>query len=254
MDTVEKNLKTTPELDVYSEAEIEKWDREWLNYLLAEHEWQLAPFWKFTETPELPENPADMINLSLGLGFNLQMYCHREAISQKKLMELGCGAGNLGKGISRYCASYLGVDCSRIALGIARLVSPQNCTYLHVNEHEALREHFGTIDTVISRFFWIHQNMQTARRTLRFLGHFLKPKGQIYMDFFMKCQEKAVGHWKNTWITLSPHQPLAERASTTYEYTWADINALVKEFGFEIVHHQPHGETQRRYVVIEKRS
>lgn len=254
MERIKEDTKAMPELDEYSAAEIEKWDREWLNYLLAEHQWQLAPFWKFTATPELPKNPADLLSLKFGWGPRLQIYCQREAILQKTLMELGCGAGMLGKSISRYCNSYLGVDCSPIALGIAKLVSPENCTYLHVNEHEALRQHFGTIDTVVSRFFWIHQNIETARRTLKFLGYFLKPKGQIYMDFFMKCQEEAVGHWKNTWITLSPHEPLSEMASTTYEYTFADIESLVSEFGFKIVHHRPHGETQRRYIVVERRS
>ena len=241
-----------PELDKFNEAEIEKWDREWLNYLLSEHQWQLAPFWKFTDRPELPENPLDLINLSLGWGPPLQIFCHREAILQKTLMELGCGAGMLGKCISRYCSSYLGVDCSWIAIEISRLVSPENCTYLHYNEHDSLREYFETIDTVVSRFFWIHQNMETARRALKFLGYFLKPQGRIYMDFFMKCQEEAVGHWKNTWITLSPHQLLSEMASSTYEYTFVEIDSLVKEFGFKIVQHQPHGETQRRYIVIEK--
>jgi hypothetical protein len=72
------------------------------------------------------------------------------------------------------------------------------------------------------------------------------------MDFFMKCQEEAIGFWKNSWITLSPHEPLAEAASATFEYTFEEITALVGEFGFKIIHHQPHGETQRRYIVIAR--
>jgi hypothetical protein len=51
---------------------------------------------------------------------------------------MGCRCGNLGKLIARYCDTYLGVDCSQIALAIARLVSPSNCTYLHVNQHAEL--------------------------------------------------------------------------------------------------------------------
>jgi 2-polyprenyl-3-methyl-5-hydroxy-6-metoxy-1,4-benzoquinol methylase len=255
INNIKENNEPKPELEEYSAAEIEKWDREWLSYLLAEYQCQLASFREYPVTPPLPENPVDMINvaiinLSLGWGPPLSIYCHREAIMGKALMELGCGAGALGKCIARYCDSYLGVDCSRIALGIAKLVSPENCTYLHVNEHKELSEYFGTIDTVVSRFFWIHQNMEMARRALTFLRYFLKPQGRIYMDFFMLCQEKAVGHWKNTWITLSPHDPLAEATSATYEYTLEEITTLIEEFGFKIIHHQPHGETQRRYIVI----
>ena len=253
-----RNINSKPDLELYSAAEVEKWDREWLNYLLPEYQHQLASYREYTETPLLPENPIDMLsvgmtNRSLPWKPELSIYCHREAIIGKALMELGCGAGGLGKIIARYCDSYLGVDCSQIALYIARLVSPENCTYLHVNEHEELSKYFETIDTVVSRFFWIHQNMETAKRALKFLGYFLKPEGRIYMDFFMKDQEKAIGHWKNTWITLSPYSQLAEAPSTTYEFSLEDITGLVEEFGFRIIQNQPHGETQRRYVVIEKR-
>ena len=238
------------ELEEYSAEEIEKWDREWLSYLLSEYQDQLASYKCYPAKPRLPLYPEDLINLSLGYGHRFYAYCHREAISRKKVMELGCGAGNLGKYLARYCKSYLGVDCSQIALAVARLVSPNNCTYLHVNDHQELGKYFGKIDTVISRYFWIHQNMDSARRALRFLGHFMKPNGRIYMDFFMKCPQEAVGHWKNTWITLPPGDPLTEAASTTYEFTLEDINSLISEFGYRMIHHYPDGRTQRRYIVI----
>ena len=241
-----------PDFELYSTAEIEKWDREWLNYLFPEYQWQLAPFSIYPDTPPLPQNPAELIDFSLGWGPPLNLYCHREAIMGKAIMEFGSGAGGLGKCIARYCDSYLGVDCSRIALGIAKLVSPQNCTYLHVNEHEALGKYFQSIDTVVSRFFWIHQNMETARRALNFLSYFLKPEGRIYMDFFMSSKENAVGHWKNSVITLSPHKGLAEEASATFEYSLQEITTLVGEFGFNIQVHEPHVETQRRYIVISR--
>jgi SAM-dependent methyltransferase len=239
-------------LDEYSVEEIEKWDREWLSYLLAEYPKQLASFRSYPAKPQLPKKPEDLINFSLGKGHRFYTYCHREAISRKKVMELGCGAGNLGKYLARYCKSYLGVDGSRIALAVAKLVSPNNCTYLHVNEHQELGKYFGKIDTVISRFFWIHQNMDSARKALRFLGFFIKPRGRIYMDFFMKCPQEAEGHWKNAWITLSPSDPLPEAASTTYEFTLEDIHSLINEFGFKIIHQYPDGKTQRRYIVIER--
>ena len=53
-------------------------------------------------------------------------------------MELGCGCGNLGKLISRYAAHYLGADYSTLALKIARLVSPLNCSYVHVADRASL--------------------------------------------------------------------------------------------------------------------
>jgi 2-polyprenyl-3-methyl-5-hydroxy-6-metoxy-1,4-benzoquinol methylase len=251
---MEKNNKKIGEVETrlikYSDTEIERWDKEWLNYLLREYPWQLASYKAYTNTPPLPDNPLDLLDLKWGLP--LLLFCHKEAIEGKAIMEMGCGAGNMGKLLARYCASYLGVDCSRIALAIAKLVSPENCTYLHVNEHAELKKFFGRIDTVVSRFFWIHQNMDMAKRALSFLRNFLVPNGLIYMDFFWPCPQQAKDIWKNTWHVLSPYGPLADEPSSTYKYSREDIDGLIESFDFKIVHHELHGETQRRYVVIEK--
>lgn len=234
----------------YSSAEIRGWEEKWTGYLLNEYEWQLAPYSRYPDTPPLPDNPADLIGLSLGWGPLLSLYCDKEAILGKSLMELGCGCGNLGKCLARYCSSFLGVDCSRIALGIARLVSPANCTYLHVNQHRELLRYCASVDTVVSRFFWIHQNIETSKRALRFLSYFLKPKGKIYMDFFMGAPDQADPGWDRKVQALPPW--IAGGYGSLYEYTFEDISSLVEECGFHVVHHTPHGRTQRRYVVVER--
>ena len=72
------------------------------------------------------------------------------------------------------------------------------------------------------------------------------------MDFFWPNPEKAVGFWKETWLILSPYDPLSESPSAVYHYALEDIEKLLKRYQLRIVSHELHGETQRRYVVAEK--
>src|SRR4051794_19243410 len=114
-----------------TKEDTDRWNREWLAYLQNEWSWQLAPYTEYRERPPLPENPMDLLTLAVGSG-HLAIYCDRDALEGKRVMELGCGCGNLGKILARYVQSYLGADYSTMALQIARLVSPANCTYSHI--------------------------------------------------------------------------------------------------------------------------
>ena len=181
---------------LYSEAEVERWDREWLNYLLLQYQEQLTPHSAYPHQPELSENPLETINAYMGNHATLLVYAPGSAIRDRWVMEFGCGCGNLGKLIARYVNTYVGVDCSGLALAIARLVSPKNTIYLHANDVEELARLHGKIDTLVSRFFWIHQNLETGRRVLRIVEPLLKSGGRVYLDFFWPNPLEAVGFWR----------------------------------------------------------
>lgn len=162
-------------------------------------------------------------------------------------MELGCGCGNLGKQLGRYVHSYLGVDFSTMALQIARLVSPMNCVYQHVGDAGALSKHHGTIDTVVGRHFWIHQNLRLARENLRYLEPFLKPGGRIYADFFWP--DPAAEHF----VVLSPAGVLSKQyPSAMFKCGPEDVQALVAGSPFRVVNEVIFVPMERRYVTLER--
>lgn len=241
------------ESPTYSEADIERWDREWLSYLLREYPQQLSPYTAYPKRPELPENPLQTIDVSMDGWATLLVYAPGSAILDKHVMEFGCGCGNLGKLVACYARTYLGVDCSRLALAIARLVSPPNAAYLHVNQVEELALLSGTVDTLLSRFFWIHQNFETGRRVLRIVEPLLKSGGRLYLDFFWPNPKEAIGFWRTEVDRIRfPRDPLDEEPSAMFQYSASDVEELFRDMPFRVLQQQEHGPTQRRYVTAEK--
>src|SRR5882724_6055387 len=85
----------------------ERWNKEWLAYLGREFEVQLAPYTDYPDQPPLPDDPEAMITVSLGQGLPLNIYAEGAWIENRRLLEVGCGCGYLGKLIARYAESYL---------------------------------------------------------------------------------------------------------------------------------------------------
>jgi 2-polyprenyl-3-methyl-5-hydroxy-6-metoxy-1,4-benzoquinol methylase len=232
-----------------TQAEVDRWNDEWIDYLRREWMYQFIPHNELPETPPLPDDPMDMLRVSVRPGWELGLYCDRDALEGKAVMEMGCGCGGLAKQAARYTQTYLGTDYSTLALMVARLVSPPNCTYIHVGDKAGLSRHFGRIDTVVSRHFWIHQNMLQAGRNLDFLALFLKPGGRLYADFF----------WPNPaeeqFIVRSPDEPLSRKwPSAMFRYTPEDVRKLIDGRPFRVLREAISKETQRRYVVLERLS
>jgi len=228
-------------------AEVERWNAEWLDYLRREWRIQLAPHSAYPLAPPLPATAREMHDLYLGHGGRLALYCDPSAIAGRTVMEMGCGCGNLGKLLARYVESYLGTDYSTLALQVARLVSPGDCTYVHVQDRAGLEPFFGTIDTVVSRYFWIHQNAQQAALNLDFLAHFLRPGGLLFADFYWPDPEQEQG------IVLTPEQPLSRAyPSATFRYSPADVERLLAGRPFTVQREEVSREMQRRYVVLER--
>ena len=132
-------------------------------------------------------------------------------------------------------------------LKIAALVSPANCTYLHVADRAGLAPFFGSVDTVIGRFFWIHQNFQLAGWNLEFLAHFLKPGGRLYADFY----------WPNPKmeqaVVFPPDHALSKAyPSATFRYAPEDVRRLIAGRPFRVLREEISPELQRRYVTFER--
>jgi SAM-dependent methyltransferase len=239
-------LATSPPLDC-TEREVQRWNDEWLAYLRTEWEYQLTPYTAYPDQPPLPASPLDLLKLQLGHGWPIALYCDREALAGRRVMEMGCGCGNLGKLIGRYVDSYLGTDYSTLALKIARLVSPPSCAYVHVADRAGLTPFFGSVDTVISRFFWIHQNFQLAGWNLEFLARFLKPGGLLYADFYWPDPKAEQA------VVFAPDHALSKAyPSATFRYAAEDVRRLIAGRPFRIVREEVSPAMQRRYVVLER--
>ncbi|MEO6194745.1 MAG: class I SAM-dependent methyltransferase [Thermoanaerobaculia bacterium] len=239
-------LEASPPLEC-TEREIERWNAEWFEYLKREWEKQLTPYTAYPDKPPLPAAPLDLLGLRLGHGGPLALYCDREALEGRRVMEMGCGCGNLGKLLGRYVETYLGTDYSTLALKVARLVSPPNCSYVHVADRAGLEPFFGTVDTVVGRYFWIHQNLQLAGWNLELMARFLKPGGRIYADFYWPDPKVEQG------IVFTPDHALSRTyPSATFRYSGEDVRRLIAGRPFAILREEISLEMQRRYVVLER--
>jgi SAM-dependent methyltransferase len=230
-----------------SEREVQRWNDEWLAYLRTEWEAQLTPYTAYPDKPPLPDSALALLDHQIRKGWPLALYCDRDDLEGRRVMEMGCGCGNLGKLIARYVDRYLGTDYSTLALQVARLVSPPSCTYVHVADRAGLSPFFGTIDTVISRYFWIHQNFQLARWNLEFLELFLKPGGRLYADFYWPSPKLEQG------VVFPPDHALSKAyPSATFRYSAEDVQRLLAGRPFRQVREEVSPAVQRRYVVLER--
>lgn len=230
-----------------SQQDVDRWNAEWLQYLSREWERQFTPYTQIPDRPPLPRDPLDLLDLSLGPGWSLALYCDADALEGKRVMELGCGCGNLGKQLGRYVQSYLGVDFSTMALQIARLVSPPNCSYVHVGDAEGLAPYRGQIDRAVGRYFWIHQNFELAGQNLTFLETFLPPGGRIYADFFWPDEDA------EHFVVLKPGDSLSKTyPSAMFQYSSEDVHRLVADRPFRVIRETVSKRMERRYVILEK--
>ena len=239
-------LEASPPLECTA-REIERWNAEWIEYLKQEWEFQLTPYTAYPDKPPLPASPLELHHLRLGHGWPIALYADRDALEGRRVMEMGCGCGNLGKLLGRYVDAYLGTDYSTLALKIARLVSPPNCAYVHVADREGLEPFFNTIDTVVGRFFWIHQNFQLGGWNLDFLARFLKPGGRLYADFYWPDPKAEQA------VVFSPDRPLSRAyPSATFQYSEEDVRRLIAGRPFRILREEISPAMQRRYVTLER--
>ncbi len=153
----------------------------------------------------------------------------------------------LGKQLGFLCQNYLGIDYSQLALSIARLVSPDNCNYIHISDTQSIMEQANTIDTMVGRFFFIHQNFNNAMWVLKLLNLLLKQGGIVNADFYKANPKIPQG------IVFPAKSPLSEKyPSCAFEYTESEVQELANNLGFKIIKTDFDQEMQRFFVRFEK--
>ncbi len=84
---------------------------------------------------------------------------------------------------------YPGTDFSRLALTIAGLLSPKNCTYVLLMDQEEMSGYCGTRDTVVTRHFFIHQNYDSAIWVTKLANRLLRMGGTLIADYYVPNKE-----------------------------------------------------------------
>jgi SAM-dependent methyltransferase len=233
-----------------SPASTERWDREWLQYLATEnpapHLLDARRLRPRTDIGKL--GPEEVYDTSLVPGLPpARIWIAGQHIVGKRVLEIGCGTGVLGKQLGLLTARYLGVDHSRFAISIARLTSPPECTYLHASEGPCLSKYRGEMDTMVARFFFIHQNLASARWVLRAASLLLRTGGLVSADFWRTNADLEHGIVHPAAAPLDPAHP-----SCAFEFTPDQIDALARETGFEVRSSVDRADQQRRFVLLEK--
>ncbi|NET24729.1 MAG: class I SAM-dependent methyltransferase [Okeania sp. SIO1I7] len=247
----------TESLDFYdvSSSDILRWDKEWARYLckyhgnryfssLTDRNSQVSKFIK-----DISKLRADEVYDFKGPASLINIWCDSDNIVGKKIVELGCGPGQLGKQLGHLAVHYLGLDYSNLALYIASIVSPISCEYINIGDKSSIAKFRNSRDTVVTRHFYIHQNISNAIWVSRLAHFLLKPGGLLIADFYYPTQEDFD---KNSPNLLPAKSNLQEYPSTVFYFSTDEINEIANICGFEIVDEKIDSSGKRRFVQMRK--
>jgi len=234
-----------------------RWDREWLQYLAEPTNNPRVYFVShegLKSISDLRDRTAEEVyNLHLfsedragDLG-PIRLWVNGNDIIGKKVLEIGCGAGFSGKQLSKFAAAYLGIDYSQLALQIARLTSPENCFFYHISDIDGIAAHKETVDLMVCRDFFIHQNYKTALTTVRLASGLLKPGGTLTADFFVENLEIGSPVTHPASSDLDGQFP-----SCAFVFSMEEISLLAQESGLVVEEVTDRKGLRRRFVRYRK--
>lgn len=234
----------------------DRWDREWLKYFMKEgpHRFMIDHAKLALIDKVDGKTPAEVLETTLTEPMNrrftmppLHVWASGEQLIGRNVMEVGCGPGLMGKQLGKVAQSYLGIDYSRLALRIAGLTCPTNCTFVHVSDVATLADRVGTVDLMLGRHFFIHQNFNNVLWLLMLAQVMLKPGGRVSADFYLANPdiEQSVVHPART--ELDKKHP-----SCAFAFSPGDIEEVAAERGFSIASSDDYLPGQRRFVHLVK--
>ncbi len=152
------------------------------------------------------------------------------SIAGKRVIDIGCGYGELARQLLPWTSRMLGIDVSRLAISVARSsVRSHRLRYSWLGEDDVFRNLEGTFDTIVSQNVFFHLNLSHAVGVLRRTGQLLRRGGTATLEL----------------CTIEPgsvagvvHEATSEYdlryATAGYRYTEADIENLARSSGFRV--------------------
>jgi SAM-dependent methyltransferase len=235
-----------------SEEECERWDREWLSYFQHEGSRSHCLDYRAFQLPNLATISREK------MWETLRIWVDGAAVVKRRVLEIGCGTGYLGKQIGQVAEFYLGLDYSRLALYIARLVSPSNCKYVFVGDKMIIMQYANSMDTMVGREFFIHQNWDNALVVMKLAHYLLRPGGIVCADFWLphtlvaRLASLVSASRYGSVVYPARHALDPRHPSCAFGYTERDVNELARTCGFEIVDTTDIKVSQRRLVRFVK--
>ncbi|WP_429817667.1 methyltransferase domain-containing protein [Ensifer sp. B1-9] len=235
-----------------------KWDREWCEYFQEPYAHKFFIHMRggdrnlWIDRDELRRySPRDFYFASAFGEYAFETWTAGADIVDKHILEVGCGPGAFGKAAAKIASFYTGIDYSPLALHVAKIVSPDNTAYLQLTNIDGIRKLESSIDTVVSRHFFIHQNAENVRWLLQLFYFALNANGKAVLDFWLHPPED---NSHRATIRDGMGEISEEQASCVYYFSAESIASLVAEAGFEIVADDVVHEVDRRFVSIQKPS
>jgi len=240
---------------------VERWDNEWCRYFTR------YPGKLWFESLKNPDERIDKFReilpgasredlfkyeiLENDPKLPLSIWVYPEDILARKIAEIGCGPGQLGKQLGHVAEHYLGTDFSQLALTIAGLLSPGNCSYALLLNHGELARYCDTRDTVVTRHFFIHQNYDSAVWVTKLANRLLHEDGVLVADYYTPNSE-----WKDAVKTgkvrLAEEPWDDEYPSRMFLFSETQIEDVARNCGFRIENVHVNTECQRRFVRMRK--
>lgn len=228
-----------------------RWDREWLHYFCTEDPKQhMLTHDKLGPPTSLAGKSASEVHQTRLFAelCPLAVWVPGDLLhSSRSVLEIGCGCGFFGKQMGKIGKRYLGLDQSQFALSIARLTSPSECSYAHLSDSEAIGSWAGSMDLMVGRFFFIHQNYASDLWVLRLASILLRKGGVVVADFWLSnpAIEHGIVHPANH--DLDPLYP-----SCAFAFTVEQIHRLANETGFSVEDIADQPSLQRRFVQLRR--
>ncbi|WP_338101466.1 class I SAM-dependent methyltransferase [Ramlibacter rhizophilus] len=239
-----------------SPSDVARWDREWMQYFATED-----PSPHLIESRKLSLVCSDLARLSQAEVYGtvltgrsdgaamtpLRIWVKGADLVGKRVLEIGCGCGWLGKQLGLVCESYTGIDYSQFALAVARGSSPPNCRYFHISEHEDIARLQGQLDTLVGREFFIHQNFDNASWVLGLAAFLLRSGGIVSADFYLPNPAIPQGVVHRARSPLDPTY-----ASCAFTFEPQEIAEVASRAGLVVqsITDDPHN--QRRFATLQK--
>ncbi|MCJ7444301.1 MAG: class I SAM-dependent methyltransferase [Methanotrichaceae archaeon] len=216
------------------------WDWEWLKYFMkASSDVYLV---KYTDFP-IP----DIRNKTRAEVWKaLRIWSDGSNLIGRRVLEIGCGTGYLGKQLGQIAEFYLGIDHSALAIYIAQQVSPSNCVYALMEDENKLSFYESSMDILVGREFFIHQNWDNALVVLKSAHYLLKDTGTTCLDFYLSNPKVPQGLLHSAKNPLDPAHP-----SCAFIFSYEEVYELAKICCFQVVDITDDLESQRRLVTLK---
>ncbi|MFY7760817.1 methyltransferase domain-containing protein [Aquidulcibacter sp.] len=169
-----------------------------------------------------------------------------KSIVQKSVFELGCGAGFTINKLGPLVKRSLGIDCSELAIRLAKGVQTERSRFAHTSETILLRDIRGTFDSGFASLVFPFLNRENVALLLGLAYQLLKKGGQFGADFHF--DDKPI-----PGAALAPSDPQdLNNCVRPVLFSAEEIKELCESVGFKVIEQRSIDAIKKRFVTIAK--